>query len=170
MVIVGAVIWGIGQKIPVPKHPEGLRFGRVVSLLGLSVFLFGVYAGWQGPISLGKTKVRQFSFAHFMQRANSEALTYAKAHVQVSSRPSAVWRGQSKTALSGTVINNGTKSLQSLTFTFVTKDQSTITTRIRGPYPAGQTQVIHVEVSTRVLRSYFDGGGMNASQISGASF
>lgn len=170
IIVLGAIVWGIGQKIPLPKQPEGLRFGRIVSLVGLLVFLFGAYAGWQGPLSVGTATINPVSFAHFMQKANSEALVYAKAHIQLSSRPTAVWRGRSKTSLTCTVINNGTKDLQSLTFTFATKNQSTISERIRGPYLAGQKREVHIELSNNVLQSYFDGAGMNAGQISAATF
>ena len=170
IVIVGAGIWIVGQRIPQPRNPENFRIGRVFSLLGLGLFAFGVYAGMIGSVALGTTSIRPFSFAHFMAKSEAEALSYARGHLSISSHPAAAWRGASKNELKCTVINQGDKSLQSLTFSFVTNVNNTEQVRIRGPYPANATKSVLVTVPASALRAYFQEPGMTLNQISGASF
>jgi hypothetical protein len=169
IVIVGSVIWFVGQRIRRPRESRGLGFDRILSIVGLCIFAMGVYSGMKGPVAVGNIVVNPFSFAHSGQRASSEALLYATGNLQVSSYPAAGWHGASKEALKCIVINNGSRSLSSLTFRFVTKDHRTVDLRIRGPYPAKTTKKVLVTLPDTVLRSYFQAPGMNASQICAAS-
>lgn len=169
LVIAGAVIIFVGQRIPPPKNPASLRLGWLVAVLGAGILVAGIYSGVKGPVTFGSVTVRAFSFANTNEKARMEAAQYARNHLQISSHPAAGWRGASKTDLKCNVVNNGDRKLTSLTFTFMTKDHRPLNIRVRGPYPANAKKSVLVELPDSVVRTYFE-TGMSVSQISTASF
>lgn len=169
LVIAGILVWLAGQRIPPPKNPASIRTGWLVSTLGAGVFAIGIFAGLRGPVSFGSVTFSSFSFAHAHEKSDLEAMRYARNNLRVSSHPAAGWRGASKTDLKCNVVNNGSRKLTSLTFSFVTTSHDTINIKVRGPYPANATKSVLVPLPDNVVRSYFQ-KGMNVTQISAASF
>lgn len=169
IVIVGAIIWLIGQRI-FPRSPDSFKTGRVFSTIGLLIFGLGVYTGMLGPVVIGTTSINPFSFAHFMAKDDAEALAYAKRYLQVSSQPGATWHGASKSDLQCTVVNRGDKTVSTLTFRFATDRMSSVDVRVRGPYHPGQKKMVIIEVPAGVPKSYFQAPGMNVNQICAAHF
>jgi hypothetical protein len=170
LVIAGFLVWVVGQRIPPPRDPASIRVGWLVCVLGVGIFVIGVYAGLKGPVSFGPVAFSSFSFAHAAERSNMEALAYARGHLQVSSHPAAGWHGASKSDLDCVVVNRGERTVTALTFRFATTDGKGADIRVRGPYPAKASKTVLVTLPDNALRNYFEAPGMSVNQLSGAAF
>lgn len=169
LVIIGVVIWLIAQKIPPPKNPQALRPSGVVCVIALIVFGIGAYAGLKGPVTMGGVTFECFSFAHALKKSEAKALEYARRNLSITSHPASGWRGASKKDITCVVVNTGSRSLTSLTFSFVTTDHQTVNIKVRGPYPAHGKRSVLVKIPNNVVRTYFE-SGMQSHQIVGAAF
>lgn len=169
---IGAVVWLTGHKMQGRQHKDGHRSpaGRVLGLLGLALIVLGLYAGFKGPVKIGGFVLEPFSFAHFVQQSNTEALVYARDHTELSRQPARGWRGGSRTELEYTVKNTGDRAVTTLILRFKADNNATVDLDLRGPFPPRQTVIAIVSVPPNVNRSYFASSAIESDHLVGARF
>ena len=159
-----------GRRLMDNRRPHG---GGFLSFLGAAAIVIGLYAGFMGPVTIGSHTLEAFPFTPFGQKAHGEALAYARANVQLSSRSAQGWVGGSTKSLECIVKNNGSHNLSRLILRLATSSDSgpnTVDLILNGPFPKGRETPAILDIPANVSRSYFASPGITLSTVVGARF